>query len=106
MNQGKKKKKIVWQQYIGFAFMMLVGVICGIVIASYLDKFTAETPSHQKLISFAGLLLGMYAALFFHLIVHEAGHLVFGLLTGYEFCSFRIASFMWLKENGKLKLKR
>ena len=59
MNQGKKKKKIVWQQYIGFAFMMLVGVICGIVIASYLDKFTAETPSHQKLISFAGLLLGM-----------------------------------------------
>ena len=106
MNQGKKKKKIVWQQYIGFAFMMLVGVICGIVIASYLDKFTAETPSHQKLISFAGLLLGMYAALLFHLIVHEAGHLVFGLLTGYEFCSFRIASFMWLKEDGKLKLKR
>ena len=48
----------------------------------------------------------MYAALFFHMIVHEAGHLLFGLMTGYKFSSFRIASFMWLNENGKIKFKR
>ena len=106
MNQVKKKKKIVWQQYIGMAFMMLIGAICGFIMVWYIDKSSADTPIYQEILSLVGLFLGMYVALFFHMIVHEAGHLVFGLMTGYKFCSFRIASFMWLKENGKLKLKR
>lgn len=106
MSKIVKKKKLVWQKYIGTAFTILIGAICGVVMISYLDKSTADTPLYQELLSFVGLFLGMYVALFFHMIVHEAGHLVFGLLTGYEFSSFRIASFMWLKENGKLKLKR
>jgi len=106
INQVKKKKKIVWQQYIGTAFMMLIGAICGFIMVWYIDKSSADTPLYQEILSLAGLFLGMYVALLFHMIVHEAGHLVFGLMTGYKFCSFRIASFMWLKENGKLKLKR
>lgn len=106
MSKNQKKKKIVWQQYIGMAFMMLIGAICGVVMVSYLDKSPEDTPLYQELLSFAGLFLGMYVALFFHMIVHEAGHLLFGLMTGYKFSSFRIASFMWLKENGKLRLKR
>ena len=106
MNQVKKKKKIVWQQYIGMAFMMLIGAMCGFIMVWYIDKSSADTPLYQEILSLVGLFLGMYVALFFHMIVHEAGHLVFGLMTGYKFCSFRVASFMWLKENGKLKLKR
>lgn len=39
-------------------------------------------------------------------IIHETGHLVMGLLTGYEFVSFRIGSFTLVKENGKLKRKK
>ena len=106
MNQVKKKKKIVWQQYIAMAFMMLIGAICGFIMVWSIDNFFADAPLYQGFLSLIGLFLGMYVALFFHIIVHEAGHLVFGLMTGYQFCSFRIASFMWLKENGKLKLKR
>ena len=106
MNQVKKKKKIVWQQYIGMAFMMLIGAMCGFIMVWYIDKSSADTPLYQEILSLVGLFLGMYVALFFHMIVHEAGHLVFGLMTGYKFCSFRVASFMWLKENGKLKFKR
>ena len=106
MNEVKKKKKIVWQQYIGMAFMVLIGAMCGFIMVWYIDKSSADTPLYQEILSLAGVFLGMYVALFFHMIVHEAGHLVFGLMTGYKFCSFRIASFMWLKENGKLKMKR
>ena len=106
MNEVKKKKKIVWQQYIGMAFMMLIGAMCGFIMVWYIDKSSADTPLYQEILSLVGLFLGMYVALFFHMIVHEAGHLVFGLITGYKFCSFRVASFMWLKENGKLKFKR
>ena len=106
MSKNQNKKKIVWQQYIAMAFMMLMGAVCGVVMVAYLDQSPPDTPLYQKLLSFAGLLLGIYVALFFHMIVHEAGHLFFGLMTGYKFSSFRIASFMWLKENGKLKFKR
>ena len=106
MNEVKKKKKIVWQQYIGMAFMVLIGAMCGFIMVWYIDKSSADTPLYQEILSLVGLFLGMYVALFFHMIVHEAGHLVFGLITGYKFCSFRVASFMWLKENGKLKFKR
>ena len=105
-DMNKKRRKIVWQQYIGMAFMMLIGAICGFIMVWYIDNSSADTPLYQEILSLAGLFLGMYVALFFHMIVHEAGHLVFGLMTGYKFCSFRIASFMWLKENGKLKMKR
>lgn len=105
-DMNKRRRKIVWQQYIGMAFMMLIGAICGFIMVWYIDNSSADTPLYQEILSLAGLFLGMYVALFFHMIVHEAGHLVFGLMTGYKFFSFRIASFMWLKENGKLKMKR
>ncbi len=106
MKQAKKKKKIVWQQYIGAVFMMLIGAVCGFVMAEYLFLSSEDAPIYGKILSLAGLFLGMYVAFFFHIIVHEAGHLLFGLMTGYKFSSFRIASFIWLKENGKLKMKR
>lgn len=46
------------------------------------------------------------AAFYLQIIIHEAGHLVFGLLTGYRFSTFRIASFLWMREDGKLRMKR
>lgn len=97
------KKKIVWQQYIGTVVMILVGVICGAVISSYFNEFFTESSLH---IRFIVLLVGICLAFLFNMIMHELGHLVFGLLSGYKFSSFRIASFMWLKDDGKLKFKR
>lgn len=38
--------------------------------------------------------------------IHELGHLVFGLLTGSRFSSFRLLSLVWYKENGKLLFKK
>ena len=43
---------------------------------------------------------------FFHVIIHEAGHLIFGLISGYEFVSFRIGPLMIKEEEGKYVLKK
>ena len=51
-------------------------------------------------------LLGLYLCMFLQIFIHEAGHLVFGLMTGYRFSSFRLGSFMLLKKDGKLHFKR
>lgn len=40
------------------------------------------------------------------IIIHESGHLVFGLLSGYKFASFRISNMMFIKNDGKLTYKR
>ncbi len=44
--------------------------------------------------------------LLFSIIFHEIGHLVFGLLSGYGFSSFRVGGLMLIKQNGRLKLRR
>ena len=40
------------------------------------------------------------------IIIHELGHLIFGLLSGYKFSSFRIGNIMLVKTGGKLKFKK
>ncbi len=50
--------------------------------------------------------VGMFAALAVHTAIHEAGHLVFGLWTGYEFLSYRVFSFTIVKKDGKLMWKK
>lgn len=107
MSEKQKKKKIVWQKYIAMAFFVLIGAVCGFLMILYIDKGTdAGAPLYKEILSFVGLFLGMYAAIFVQMIIHEAGHLIFGLLSGYKFSSFRIFSFMWVKENGKIKFRR
>lgn len=104
---SEKKKKIVWRQYIAMAFFVLIGAVGGFLMVAYIDRGAdAQTPLYEKILSLVGLFLGMYAAILVQLIIHEAGHLIFGLLSGYKFSSFRIFSFMWIKENNKIKLRR
>ena len=107
MKKKEAKKKIQWQQYIAVAFFMLIGAVCGVLMAQYVDKNAKPGISGwENLVSLACLFVGMYVAIFIQLIIHEAGHLVFGLLSGYKFSSFRIFSFMWVKENEKVRLRR
>ncbi|MBQ8559339.1 MAG: M50 family metallopeptidase [Tyzzerella sp.] len=107
MKKSETKKKIQWQQYIAVIFFMLIGAVCGVLMAQYVDKNAQPgTSSWENLFSLACLFVGMYVAIFIQLIIHETGHLVFGLLSGYKFSSFRIFSFMWVKENGKIRLRR
>jgi hypothetical protein len=47
-----------------------------------------------------------YAVYFLQIIIHESGHLVFGLITGYKFSSFRIGNVIITKNNGKFKFAR
>ena len=107
MSDKKKKKKLIWQQYIGLAFFVLIGAVCGFLIVEYIsDHFADETAFTKKLLSLLLLLALMYVAIFLQMIIHESGHLIFGLLSGYQFSSFRIFSFMWVKRDGRIRFKR
>ncbi len=107
MEDQEKKKKLTWGNYIAIAFFILIGAICGILIGHFSENASGETISFgQELFYILFLFMGMYVSIFLQLILHEAGHLVFGLMTGYKFSSFRIMSFMWVKESGRIKFRR
>ena len=102
-----KKKKTPWTQWAVMAVAVLLGVVFGLCGGSFLDAIPEEDVSPGKmLLYFSITLVAMYAAAFVQTIIHEGGHLLFGLLSGYRFSSFRIMSFMWIKEGDKLKFRR
>lgn len=105
MSVKKKKKKSNWKQIFMLVPFLLLGGVCGIVISRFL--FVSEPEDlGQMLFSCAALLVGMYVGMFLQIAIHEAGHLVFGLISGYQFSSYRIGSLMWLNENGKIRFCR
>ena len=102
----KTKSKRTGGQILGIVFYMTIGAACGILILDYIEKLPLTEMPSGGLLLFIPLLLSVYAALLLQIVIHEAGHLVFGLATGYQFVSFRIWSLMWVKKDGKLLFKR
>ncbi len=107
MKQTSTKKKINWQQWLMMLGFMAIGACCGFLMIRYMDMtVTAETSTAEELLALGLLFLAMYAGMFLQIILHEGGHLIGGLLSGYRFSSFRIFSLMLTEENGKLRCKR
>lgn len=103
MNSKAKKQQT---QVLGIVLYMLIGAACGILIISYMEKLAEAGLPAIRLLMFIPLMLSIYAAFLLQTVIHEAGHLVFGLATGYRFVSFRVFSWMWIKKDGKLHFKR
>ena len=102
----KKQKKRSQTQWLVILGYMLIGAACGLLIMDYADHLrSAGVSGKTRLVCLILQFLCMYGAMLIQIVIHEAGHLVFGLATGYCFSSFRIFSLMWLKENGKIRFK-
>ncbi|MEA4912955.1 MAG: M50 family metallopeptidase [Christensenella sp.] len=90
---------------IPFVIFLLGGLICGAFIGWSLANFTDRLPEFPYPLALAIMAIILTLAFFAQLIIHEAGHLVFGLLSGYRFSSFRVGSLMLFREDGHLRLK-
>ena len=99
MAEQKKKKKFPW----GVVIYLLVCAVIGGCIGVVMGKNDVEL----DLMTFVWIMVSVVAAMYVHIIVHEAGHAFFGMLTGYKFLSYRVGSFMWEKgKDGKVKFSR
>ncbi len=99
----KKQPKTQWLILLGY---LLIGAACGVLMLSHVEHLGSEVSQAGKALRFLLLFACMYAAMTVQIIIHEAGHLVFGLISGYRFNSFRIFNLMLLRQNGKLRLKK
>jgi hypothetical protein len=66
----------------------------------------ADPPAMGIVVYAAGYISMLAVAFIFHIIAHEGGHCLGGLLSGYEFASFRVFNLMIVKRNGKYLRKK
>lgn len=105
------------KQALKLVGMFLIGILLGVMVSGAgIALFTDMT-----LAAFFGKLFRLHIAevigfpllficfflitLFLQVTLHEAGHLICGLASGYRFVSFRIFNFTWIRKDGKWVLK-
>lgn len=85
----------------GYMFFILVYAVLGFFLGINMGKVIINP---VKLFFYAFSIILFYIL---HIIIHEAGHGLFGYLTGYKLLSYRIFSFMWVRQNnGKITFRR
>lgn len=100
-NVMKKILEIMKKILIG----MIIGGVIGLIIGIILAKSEVEIINF-KIENLIVIFLCFCATYFIQITVHEAGHLFFGLISGYSFVSFRIGTFTIVKENNTLAIKK
>lgn len=109
MSRNSKNKKALFLQCMICIISFIIGICLGVFFMPHLKSIILISSSEsfsKKVLYITVILIIVYASIFLQLIIHEAGHLIFGLITGYKFNSFRIFNFMFIKENGKIRLKK
>lgn len=101
----KKREGFPWYLLILICFYLACGTLCGYLAAEQLGRHMAGAGLPIFVLHIGILLVGMAIAMLAHTVIHELGHLLFGCLTGYRFCSFRVGRLMLVKVEGRMRLK-
>lgn len=106
--KNSKKKKLSAGKLPAVLIGLLAGGGAGYLATLALDRGGGlpETSPGGGLFLIVWIMLSLFLAFILEIILHELGHLLFGLWTGYRFCSFRVFSWMWIREAGRLRIKR
>ncbi len=103
----EKKQKIFFSASV-ILFLMVCGLSTGYMLGGIRKRYFAgvEVDLGDYLYVLALVLVIISVLYILHIYLHEIGHMVAGLLSGYRFQSIRFGSFMILKTDKGLKLRR
>lgn len=97
---------------------LLIGIVVGLAIATVIVVVftdTSFTEFKDNMLSTDGIeiaaaalvgVLSFIVSIAILIPIHEAGHLVCGVLTGYKFVSFRVFNLTFIKINGIVRVKK
>jgi len=97
---------------------LLIGISAGFLIATIaivaftditLSEFMLKLKSTsliEVVLSAAVGIVGFLVSLSIVVVLHEGGHLVCGLISGYKFVSFRVFNLTFIRSGGKLRVKK
>ena len=96
---------------------LLIGILIGLLLSTAGIVFFTDTSLEEFLSAFGKLEPGegilsiitgigaLIVSLFLLVTIHEGGHLVCGLLSGYRFVSFRLFNLTVIRSEGRLRVK-
>lgn len=87
--------------FVNLLFGLAMGCLWGVIISGYFLKLANQYPWPLMLLVALAALFCLALAFVLQIILHELGHLLFGLLSGYRFVSFRFG-FRLLAQCGQL----
>ena len=92
------------------AVIFMIGAISGGIFSkkllSELEIISAGRSSGEKTVLLLAFLISLFVSLLLALIIHEGGHLVCGLLSGYKYLLFRVGSLTLIRRNNKFEFKK
>ena len=101
-DKNKKRKKV-----LGTIISLIVGGLVGVLsIWTIGFDFADKMGLGDFLLGYTGTFLMFCAVLYIDIILHEGGHCIMGLMTGYRFGFFRVGNLMIVKYADGLKLKK
>lgn len=103
------KFKSLLKKISGLILPLLIGAAIGVslMIFSIKMKVSPDFLGMNEILFFVLVFIFAIAAFYLQIIIHEGGHLIFGLLSGYKFVSFRVGSDVLVKyENEGYKFKK
>lgn len=102
---GNKQKSSL-SSVITVLICLLAGAAAGVLGGMFVGSMSGGNDT-LFFIYLGVLLVSLVVAYFAQIIIHEGGHLVCGLLSGYSFVSFNILGFVWQRgEDGALRTGR
>lgn len=108
-----KRTKIIKQVMFVIIFLLVcaiigyfIGFLSGSYFKDFMDAHIKSDSGFIELVKIYVLVLIFFLGYLVHVIIHESGHLVFGLMTGYSFVSFRVGPHTLIKEDNNIKYKK
>lgn len=110
MEQRAKKEKR--QRFLFNIIIIIFIVVCGgvggqmvgSICKQYFPEETLDLGNYLFAVSGIFVIVGILIIL--HSYIHEVGHLIAGLMSGYRFQSIRFGSLMFLKTESGIKIRR
>lgn len=96
-NKKKKSKNI-----LPWVLLIVISIITGVILAIFFPDISLD-------IGFYDIPLLAIAFLFsfpLHIILHEVGHLIGGLLSGYNFIMFRLFNTVWINTDSGISKRK
>lgn len=107
-----KRQFANWYIFLSLLIAFAIGVLGFVIIIknpSFKETWDNSVYTENTVLFFFCvyfLFFLLYLAYLLQIILHESGHLIGGLLSGYGFVSFRIKNLVLVKDSGIFKLKK
>lgn len=98
------EKKHPFQKAMRHVIAILIGAVLGFGIGFGISAALNEMKMCISLPIYVGMVLWLYVTVLLAIWLHEAGHLVCGLLSGYRFASYRAGRLMLYRKEGRMRI--